>query len=104
MAAVVRRTREELGVEPRDVRPVLPDFRYRAVDASGVVENEICPVHVARLDADAALRPDPREVSEHAWVAWADLHEAITRTPFAFSPWLVLQVLELGPDVPGTAR
>ena len=39
--AVRRRVREELGVEVRDLRLLLPDFRYRAVDASGVVENEL---------------------------------------------------------------
>lgn len=107
--AVVRRVAEELGVVPVGLEVVLPDFRYRAVDASGVVEHEVCPVYVAHLaeTADdtperAVLAPDPAEVAEHAWVAWADLHASVTGTPFAFSPWTVLQVRELGPDVPGT--
>lgn len=96
--AVRRRTREELGVELGVLHAVLPDFRYRAVDATGVVEHEICPVHVARVEPDVLLSPDPEEVAEHAWVRWEDLHGAVTRTPFVFSPWFATQVLTLGPS------
>ncbi|MBT0768478.1 isopentenyl-diphosphate Delta-isomerase [Kineosporia sp. J2-2] len=99
--AVVRRTAEELGVTlaESDLTVVLPSFRYRAVDASGVVEHEVCPVHVAVVD-DPPLLPDPAEVAEYAWVAWGDLYESVRRTPFAFSPWLVLQMRAIGPDLP----
>ena len=45
--AVRRRLDDELGLEVGDLRSALPDFAYRAVDASGVVENEVCPVFVA---------------------------------------------------------
>ena len=76
-----------------DVRLALPDFRYRAVDASGVVENEICPVYTAiTLDQ---VRPDPAEVAELAWIDQADLEVAVRSAPFAFSPWLHLQLTEL---------
>ena len=94
--AARRRVAEELGVEVGEPTLVLPDFRYRAVDASGVVEHEVCPVHVVQVEHDAAVRPDPDEVAEHAWVAWADLHEAVRRTPVVFSPWMVLQVRAIG--------
>lgn len=69
---------------------VLPTFRYRAVDASGVVENEICPVYTAV----AASTPSPRaeEVAELAWVDPLDLVAAAELTPFAFSPWITLQL------------
>ncbi len=99
-AAARRRTAEELGVDVGEPTLVLPDFRYRAVDAGGVVENEVCPVHAVAVEADLALRPDPAEVAETAWVDWADLHEAVTRTPMVFSPWVVLQVRALGPALP----
>jgi isopentenyl-diphosphate delta-isomerase len=64
--AVVRRTRQELGIELRDVRVVLPDFRYRAVMDDGTVENEICPVYAATCSDPEALQPDPDEVADHA--------------------------------------
>ena len=94
--AARRRVAEELGVEVGQPTLVLPDFRYRAVDAGGVVEHEVCPVHVVHVEADAPVRPDPDEVGEHAWVAWGDLHESVRRTPVVFSPWMVMQVLQIG--------
>jgi isopentenyl-diphosphate delta-isomerase len=105
-AAVVRRTREELGVDlaPADVRVVVPHFRYRAVDASGIVEHEVCPVHVAPVESALRPEPDPAEVAEYTWVAWPDLYEAARRTPFAFSPWLVLQLKAIGPQIPAGDR
>lgn len=91
--AVVRRARQELGIGLADVAEVLPSFAYRAVDASGMVENEVCPVFVAR--ADAAPRPDPGEVAQWLWVQWDDLVGAAAAAPWALSPWSVLQVEEL---------
>lgn len=88
--AVRRRLREELGLEVADLRMVLPDFRYRAVDASGVVENELCPVLVGRAVGD--LGPDPAEVCQHAWVEWPDLVAAVRATPEVYSPWSARQV------------
>src|SRR5690606_39821221 len=61
--AVRRRLGEELGLTVEDLQVVLPDFRYRAVDASGVVEHELCPVLVGRTTG----RPhaDPGAVCQH---------------------------------------
>ncbi|MFK3678412.1 isopentenyl-diphosphate Delta-isomerase [Microbacterium sp. NPDC090218] len=88
--AVRRHGIDELGIELTDIRLALPDYRYRAVDASGIVENEICPVHVAVIDGRPSANPD--EVSEWTWVDVPALIEGITHTPFAFSPWLVEQL------------
>ena len=90
--AIRRRAERELGLALHGLEVVLPDFRYRAVDASGIVENELCPVFRATVDVD----PDPArdEVVEWAWVHPGDLREAVEATPFAFSPWLVLQLAE----------
>lgn len=88
--AVARRAMQELGAEIRNLRLVLPEFRYRAVDASGIVENEVCPVFVASISGE--LQPEPTEVAESAWVTASSLTESVRLTPFAFSPWLVLQI------------
>jgi isopentenyl-diphosphate delta-isomerase type 1 len=88
--AVRRRVAEELGTLISDLELVLPDFGYRAVDASGVVENEFCPVWVARLAGQ--LKPDPGEVAESTWVAWSDLVAMVGVAPALLSPWCVAQV------------
>ena len=92
-AAVRRRAEFELGIELTEVELALPLFRYRATDANGTVENEVCPVYIA-VTADE-LDPNPREISEYAWVAPQDVGHAVAAAPWAFSPWLVLQAREL---------
>jgi isopentenyl-diphosphate delta-isomerase len=92
-AAVHRRAGFELGLAVTDLELALPDFRYRAVDASGIVENEICPVYTAVSLGEP--QPDPSEVVDYRWVDPLDLAAAVASTPWAFSPWLVLQAPEL---------
>ncbi|MET0979013.1 MAG: isopentenyl-diphosphate Delta-isomerase [Paeniglutamicibacter terrestris] len=91
-AAIARRAEQELGTHITQVRELLPDFAYRAVDASGIVENEICPVFTARISGE--LAPHPDEVAEYVWVTPADLLTAATATPFVFSPWLLEQITQ----------
>jgi isopentenyl-diphosphate delta-isomerase len=91
--AISRRAERELGITVASLELILPDFRYRAVDASGIVENEICPVYRA-VTTDAVL-PNPDEVSEFAWIEPQSLRNAAAAAPFAFSPWLVWQLDEL---------
>lgn len=101
IAAVRRRAEHELGLPLDDVEPVLPFFRYRATDAAGVVENELCPVYTATTQHQP--RPHPDEVIEHRWVHPDDLAASVRRTPWAFSPWLVLQA-QLLPFLGGVAQ
>lgn len=89
-AAVRRRALQELGVDIEDLRIVDADFRYRAVDPSGIVENEVCPVYRATVSGE--LAPNADEVVDWTWTHPALLFEATTLTPFAFSPWMVLQM------------
>lgn len=91
-SAITRRAADELGLTVTAIQSALPDFRYRAVDASGVVENEICPVFTAV--AVGAPSPSPSEVCEWAWVDPEALRASVSGAPFAFSPWLVLQLQE----------
>jgi isopentenyl-diphosphate delta-isomerase len=92
--AIARRAAFELGITVDSIELVLPDFRYRAVDASGIVENEICPVFRASTTDAVAANPD--EVSEFAWLAPEALASAVDSAPFAFSPWLGWQLEQLG--------
>lgn len=92
-SAVARRAAEELAVGIASLRAALPDFRYRAVDAGGIEENEICPVFLASAAGDVA--PDPAEVAEWAWVRPEALARAVTLAPFAFSPWMREQLPRL---------
>jgi isopentenyl-diphosphate Delta-isomerase len=91
--AATRRLSQELGLVPRTMELVLPDFAYRAVMPDGTVENEFCPVFRATVDGDPD--PDPDEVAEWQWVSWADFVTVATAAPWAISPWSVLQVERL---------
>lgn len=88
--AVVRRARDELGLQVQDVRLALPTFRYRAVMPDGVVENEMCPVFVAR--AVAGPTPDPAEVAEAVWEDWATFRAGVLDGTREISPWCADQV------------
>ncbi|MDY6997904.1 MAG: isopentenyl-diphosphate Delta-isomerase [Actinomycetota bacterium] len=87
--AVRRRVGDELGVGIADLRCVLPDFRYVAVAADGVVENEVCPVFCAR--AVGPIRADRDEVADYTWVPWDHLCTA-AELGWAISPWAARQV------------
>jgi isopentenyl-diphosphate delta-isomerase len=92
----------ELGMGITDLECVLPDFGYRATDASGLVENEFCPVFRAhvRIDPESSHPNDPPlanpdEVLDWKWWKWNDVIEAARLTPFVFSPWSVQQMAQL---------
>jgi isopentenyl-diphosphate Delta-isomerase len=93
VSAMTRRLDQELGLTPRDVRLVLPDFAYTATMADGTMENEVCPVMRVTVDRDPT--PDPAEVAEWRWVDWADLVVAAQVTPWLLSPWAALQIPQL---------
>ncbi|MEJ3659114.1 isopentenyl-diphosphate Delta-isomerase [Actinomycetes bacterium KLBMP 9759] len=99
--AIERRLKDELGVVPRSVRLVLPRFRYRATMADGIVENELCPVFVARVTGEPDPRPD--EVEAARWYPWREFAADVAARRLDVSPWAQLQVAELvalgaGPD------
>jgi len=91
--AVDRRAQFELGLDVAHIDLALPNFRYRATDSSGIVENEICPVYLATTEREPL--PNPDEVAEYAWTPPSSLFRAVSDAPWAFSPWLAQQVQQL---------
>lgn len=87
--AIIRRAHFEMGTEIAELTPVYPDFRYRTADPGGIVENEVCPVYAARVVSQ--LQPNTDEVMDYQWSELEDVLRALDATPWAFSPWMVLQ-------------
>ena len=85
--AVRRRAAFELGLTVGSIVCALPDFGYVARDASGIEENEHCPVFIAK--AVSSLAPNPAEVAEIQWTSVSALWTATKAAPWAFSPWLI---------------
>lgn len=100
--AITRYAEHELGItDIHSISVALPDFAYRAVDASGIVENEFCPVFFARTSQQP--QPNPDEVAEHAWTPLAVFVNTASVAPYLISPWAVEQTAALhntgGPNV-----
>ena len=90
--AVTRRSRFELGVNIANITPVHPAFRYRAVAPNGIVENEVCPVYAARIISPLQANSD--EVMDYQWCELEDLLQSLALTPWAYSPWMVLEAAD----------
>lgn len=93
--AVLRRASFELGLPASALSApecVLPDFQYRAVDSSGIVEYELCPVFVTELAAGVEPQPNPEEIDSHFWVPSSAFVAALQAAPLAFSPWAVEEI------------
>jgi isopentenyl-diphosphate delta-isomerase len=92
IAALCRRAGTELGLAAEQVTSALPHFRYRA-ESGGVVENEICPVYLARTTGEP--HPDPTEVEDYVWCTWAEFLARLAVEPNRFSPWCRTQAAQL---------
>ena len=92
-AAIIRRACFELGADIDSLSPVYADFRSCATDPSGIVENEVCPVYAAHIVSELQLNPD--EVIDSQWSNLEDVLSGIDATPWAFSPWMVMQVSDV---------
>jgi isopentenyl-diphosphate delta-isomerase len=90
-AAARRRSVAELGIEILPPEIALPGFRYTA-NMNGIVENEICPVLLARTDGQPDV--DPSEVCDTDWIAWSEFVDRAAHDP-SISPWAKLQTAEL---------
>jgi isopentenyl-diphosphate delta-isomerase len=90
--AVVRRLQQELGIVADSLVLALPEFAYRA-SFLGVEEYELCPVFLARADAEPA--PDPAEVAATDWWRWPDFVAEALAADSRISPWAQEQVRQL---------
>lgn len=57
------------------------------------MENEVCPVYAAHIVSELQLNPD--EVIDSQWSNLEDVLSGIDAMPWAFSPWMVMQVSDV---------
>lgn len=89
--AVKRRCFYEMGLVISVIDLIDPHFSYRATDASGIVENEHCPVFFGYM----AEMPEAnlQEVMDYFWAPVDQIITGITAVPEVFSPWMVAQLV-----------
>lgn len=82
--AAKRRSRYELEL---DIHPVLilPRYKYR-YQRNGIVENEICPVFVAKTDKKK-IDSNPLEVEKTMWMDWNTFLANRSSKKYEFSEW-----------------
>lgn len=68
--AIIRRAEYELGMKVNDVEVILPSYKYKTPPFNGIVENEFCPVYLARMGSSPS--PNPAEVEDYKWMNWSD--------------------------------
>lgn len=91
--AIHRRVAIELGMQVYDLQEALPDFQYRC-EYGGVVENEICPVWLARTNDEP--RPNPAEVAATRWADWNHFKQILALdSEGLYSPWCKLETAML---------
>ncbi len=90
--AIKRRVKDELGLTIEELEVALSDFRYTA-EMNEVVENEICPVFVAKTSQQPQL--NPQEVANYKWLNWKAFVSEAEKNPGDYSPWTVRQTTEL---------
>ena len=89
--AIARRADYELGMKIKDIVVMLPNYSYITPPFNGIVENEFCPVHLARMVSMPS--PNPDEVDDYKWMDWADfVSELQSDTTDTWSFWCKDQV------------
>lgn len=92
--AITRRLHYELGMTATDLRLVLPNYTYTTPPFNGIIENEFCPVYVARTTSSVA--PNPDEVEDYAWMTWQAFMElAQADAADSWSWWCKDQIKQL---------
>lgn len=83
--AVKRRCKFELGIEVVHILEVAP-YRY-CFSYQDVMENEICPIFVARYKGDINININ--EVQSTQWINWEEWLQQVEFSPSQYSPWCV---------------
>ena len=97
--AIRRRVEVELGMQVQDLWEALPDFQYRC-EYAGVVENEICPVWLARSVEEPVA--NPLEVAATRWIPWKDFRQVLAvDVAGRYSPWCKLEAALLDEKIAG---
>lgn len=92
--AILRRGAFEIGLtDLTNLQKVLSDYRYRTPSYNGIVENEFCPVFIAKTASEPQLNPE--EVSNYRWTTWQALKQAINQDPKVYSYWFKDQLPRL---------
>ena len=86
LPAAARRLQEELGfvTELKE----LFSFTYRSEFGNGLTEFEFDHVFVGRYDG--LVRPDPLEVSDHAWRSLDEIRASLRSHPDSYTTWFHL--------------
>ena len=89
--AAKRRIQDELGMTVVWIEEAAP-YRYQ-FSKDGVMENEICPIHIAYTEDEPMINPDEVEAIE--WISWTDFLEEIKNNTDKYSPWCVEEAIIL---------
>ena len=88
--AVVRRIKDELGMDVSELNvKFMSPYRY-CFSRFGVMENEICPIYVVHSDAEPHLNDD--EVEQVKWMPWEEYVADTQNNPGEWSEWCVEEV------------
>lgn len=68
--AIARRTQFELGMKVGQIQMIVPDYKYTTPPYNDVIENEFCPIFIAKATTEA--QPNPEEVAAYKWIRWQD--------------------------------
>jgi len=89
--AAKRRIKDELGMTVIWIEEAAP-YRYQFTK-DGVMENEICPIHIGYTEDEPVINPDEVEAIE--WISWDDFLTEIQNNTDKYSPWCVEEAMIL---------
>lgn len=84
--AIRRRAKEELGItDLNDISCALPEYRYTTLEFNGIIENEFCPVYVARVYKEFV--PNPEEIGGYTFMPWDEFRKHLVDESDEYSYW-----------------